>query len=279
MKLIIAFFLTILLLTNYSCKKYLNSNIPPSPMQLEKQNEIIQTYLKEGAWNYHYVTKEWQEWIDKGLEKDSTIAYLWQQKALPYWKVRKYDLAIECYEKAVLYDREHYLSRLGFLKCVFAKQYKSALIDITAFKNEYGSTYENDHSLEFYEGLCYLGLNKFDTALACLQAEIEKQEKEHGKNWIHYLEWFYLGIAYYEKGSYQLAIDAFDLALEEYINFSDAKFWKGKCLEYIGLKEEGKDLMREGYQNYKEGYTFNEGSSLYESYPYQITWEWKYLVK
>ena len=51
-------------------------------------NQIINTYLKNGAWNYGYLSKEWGEWIDKGLEQDSTVAYLWQQKALPYWKSR-----------------------------------------------------------------------------------------------------------------------------------------------------------------------------------------------
>lgn len=46
-----------------------------------KQEEIIEKYLRNGAWNHHYLTKEWNEWIDKGIHEDSSIAYLWQQKA------------------------------------------------------------------------------------------------------------------------------------------------------------------------------------------------------
>lgn len=241
--------------------------------------QIITTYLKQGAWNHHYVTKEWHEWIDKGLEQDSTIALLWQQKALPYWKTRKYDLAIEYYGKAVYYNREKYLSRRGFLICVFAKRYRLALEDIRAYHSEYGETYENDHSLRFYEGLCYLGLNQYEDAFETFSKEISMQEKEHGQQWVPYLERFYLAISYYELGQYENAVKQFDLVLEEYTNFSDAKFWKGKCLIYLGQVEEGKELQREGYENHKAGYTFNEGSSPYESYPYQITWEWPYLVK
>lgn len=243
------------------------------------QAEIIQTYLKEGAWNYHFLTKEWQEWIDKGLEKDSTIAYLWQQKALPYWKSRRYELAIACYDRAVLYDRKKWLSRLAFLKCVFAKQYTSALLDIEAYHTEYGETYENDHTLSFYEALCYIGLAEFEKAIAILKPQIENEEAKKGKDWVHFIDRFYLSICHYELGNYELAVEQFDLILDEYENFSDAQFWKGKCLTYLEKETEGKELMKIGFENYKKGLTFNEASSTYEPFPYQLTWEWPYLIK
>lgn len=243
------------------------------------QAQIIQTYLKEGAWNYHFLSKEWQEWIDKGLEKDSTIAYLWQQKALPYWKTRRYELASACYDRAVYYDREKWLSRHAFLKCVFSKQYHSALADIEAYHKEFGETFENDHALSFYEALCYIGLAEFDKAKSVLIKKIETEERERGKNWVHHLDHFYLGICYYETNEYKKAIEEFDFALAEYDNFSDAQYWKGKSLIYLGLETEGKELILIGYENFKTGATFNEGSSPYEAYPYQLTWEWPYMIK
>lgn len=39
-------------------------------------------------------SKEWQDEIDLGLKKDSTIAYLWQQKAMPYFKLRKCEIGM-----------------------------------------------------------------------------------------------------------------------------------------------------------------------------------------
>ena len=48
--------------------------------QSDSKDQILETYLEKGAWQHHYLSKEWEEWIDKGLAKDSTIAYLWQQK-------------------------------------------------------------------------------------------------------------------------------------------------------------------------------------------------------
>lgn len=44
----------------------------------ERQEGIIEKYLKNGAYKRGMYSQEWQEEIDKGLAQDSTIAYLWQ---------------------------------------------------------------------------------------------------------------------------------------------------------------------------------------------------------
>ncbi|MEQ9168665.1 MAG: tetratricopeptide repeat protein [Fulvivirga sp.] len=241
-----------------------------------KQNEIIEKYLKNGAWNYHYLTKEWNEWIDKGIQEDSTIAYLWQQKALPFWKQKKYQSAIVYYTKAVELDRQHWLSRLAFLKCVFAKDYEGSLTDLKNYKKEYGSTFEQDHSLEFYMGICYLQLNQFNEALKTLKENVETQEKENGIDWVHFLDRYYLAIAYYEKNNYAMAISELDKVLKEYPKFSDAQYYKSICLNYLGEKDNAKTLMAIGKSNFENGNTFNEDSNQYENYPYQLTWQWKF---
>jgi len=239
------------------------------------QDAIIKKYLHNGAWNHHYLSKEWDEWINKGINEDSTIAYLWQQKALPFWKQKKYELAIKYYEKAVDLDRQQWLSRLAFLKCIFAKDYSEALNDLIAYKNEYGSTYEQDHTLEFYMGICYLQLNQFENAFMILKENVDIQEKEYGVSWVHFLDRYYLAVAYYELDNFAMAISEFDKVLKEYHNFSDAQYYKSICLNYLGEKEEAKVLITQGKLNFEKGNTFNEDSNLYEIYPYQITWQWE----
>ena len=241
------------------------------------QDEIIEKYLKNGAWNHHYLTKEWNEWINKGIQADSTIAYLWQQKALPFWKQKKYSLAIKYYDKAVKYDRQRWLSRLAFLKCVFAKDYEGALTDIKTYIKEYGTTLEQDHSLEFYMGLCYLQLNQFDKAFETLNQNVKAQEIEHGTDWVHYLDRYYLAIAYYEQSDYVNANSELDKVLKQYPGFSDAQYYKSICLNYLGKKEEAMKIADIGKSNYHMGKTFNEDSNIYEMYPYQITWQWNVL--
>jgi len=238
------------------------------------EDEIIKKYLKNGAWNHSYLTKEWDEWINKGLKEDSTVEYLWQQKAMPFWKTKKYSLAISYYEKAVEFNRKRYLGRFGFLKCIFAKDYNGALKDLISYKNEFGSRHEQDHSLEFYMGICFLQINQYEKALNVLKEQNSKEETQHGNEWVHYLDRYYLAITYYELGKYVKAISEFDKVLKDYPRFSDAQYYKSLCLNRLDKKEEAKMLMKEGKSNFKKGYTFNEDSSKYEEYPYQITWQW-----
>ncbi|NQX86266.1 MAG: hypothetical protein HRT67_10250 [Flavobacteriaceae bacterium] len=110
----------IILATNFLCCKNHEKNACSTSKSLSEDN-IINSYLKAGAWKYHYLDNRFTQWIDKGIAQDSTIAYLWQQKALPLWKQHRYDEAIGYYEKATALKPEVWLSRLGYLKCVFAK--------------------------------------------------------------------------------------------------------------------------------------------------------------
>lgn len=55
------------------------------------QDAIVDEFLTNGTekYNYRYNMAERQNSIDEGLKKDSTIARLWQQKAMPYFKCQK----------------------------------------------------------------------------------------------------------------------------------------------------------------------------------------------
>lgn len=236
------------------------------------QDSIVQKYLNNGAYRYHYTQQGWDDNINEGLKQDSTIALLWQRKALPYWKMKKYDLAVACYDKAVLYDRANYLGRRGYLKCIFQKDYKSAIADMEMAEKEFGYGFQNDHSYQFYIALCYLQLNEFAKAEKILQQDFDRTVKEHGESWIHYLDLFYMGIIQYELRNYDKAISYFDKAIKIYTNFSDAKYYKGLCLLQNNNKLQSEILMREAKTNFEQGYSINEDDSLYESYPYKVNW-------
>ena len=94
-----------------------------------KQDAIIKEHLENGAWQHMMFSKEWQDEIDLGLKKDSTIAYLWQQKAMPYFKLRKCEIGMPFIDKAVVHDAQRWQPYRAFIKCIFAKTYKDAIID------------------------------------------------------------------------------------------------------------------------------------------------------
>lgn len=271
MKKVIAISISLLCL---ACITKEESTIDKPQVDKEAQEKLIKTYLEECAWQYNYISnmKSWQECIDKGLEKDSTIAYLWQQKAMPYYKAKKYEVGKPFLDKAVQYDKRRYLPYRGFMKCIFSKKYNEAIIDFEEAIALYGNHFEMDHSYVFYIALSYLQLNEFEKAEQLFDKELPRQLKEYGEENIHHIDLFYHGIAKFELQKWDEAIALFDKALAIYPTFSDALFYKSICFLRLDKKDEAVQLMQLAREEGQKGNTINEANVIYEDYPYQIRW-------
>lgn len=275
MRFILPLFISLLV---FSCTKpAIKVSNPTTPIQLSaqtkaRQDSIIDQHLKKGAWTKGLYSREWQEEIDKGLAKDSTIAYLWQQKSMPLYKQGKYELGKTYIDKAVIYKPSEWQPYRAFMTCIFAKTYRAAIKDFEDCIARFGDNYEMDHSYSFYIALSKIQLNEFAEAEQLLQTEVDRQVKNQGEDWVHHLDLFYLGIAKYEQGKYEEAITVFDKALKLYPEFSEVLYYKGNSLGRLGDIEAAKALTAEAKKYGKEGYTINEDNAIYERYPYQIRW-------
>ncbi|WP_298117922.1 tetratricopeptide repeat protein [Flavobacterium sp.] len=240
----------------------------------KEQEKIIEEFLTNCAQRYNYNTRmsDWQNCLDNGLAKDSTIAYLWQQKAMPYFKARKYEIGMPFLDKAVYYNAERWQPYRGFMKCIFSKSYKDAIEDLEDCKKKFGNQYVMDHTYDFYIALSYLQLNEFEKAEKILQNYVDEIYKNRDKL-EHPTAYFYLGIAKFELKKFDEAIAVFDKALKVYPNFSDVKFYKAICLVRKDKIEEAKILLKESEEDYKIGYKLNEDNTIYETYPYQKKWD------
>ncbi len=238
------------------------------------QDAIEEEFLTNCAQKYGYNTQmtEWQNCLDQGLKKDSTIAHLWQQKAMPYYKARKYEVGLPFLDKAVKYNPQRWQSYRAFMKCIFAKQYRDAIADFEDCKIKFGNGYVMDHSYDFYIGISYLQLAEFTKAHQYLKnyndEMFEKRDKLE-----HPTALFYLGIAEYELKKYEEAIVQFDKALNIYPQFSDVKFYKAICEKRLGRIENFDKLWKESSEDYKKGFKLNEDNTVYETYPYQKKWK------
>ncbi|MBK6264748.1 tetratricopeptide repeat protein [Marivirga sp. S37H4] len=238
----------------------------------EEQKAIIDEHLKNDAWRHDLYSREYQEAINRGLEKDSTISYLWQQKAMPLFKQGKYEVGMEFIDQAVKYDPRRYQDYRAFIKCVFAKTYKAAIIDFEDCKKKYGNSFVMDHTYDFYIALSYLQLNEFEKAEQIFEKDHAWQLIEKGEDWLHHLDLFYYGISRYEQRNYTGAIEMFDQALAFYPDFSDVQVYKAKCLSKLGKTEEAEKLYKIAEINGRKGFTINEDNAIYERYPYQMRW-------
>lgn len=266
----------ILFLMIYSCqtdKKPATRSPVVFQSSKENQDQLIKEYLEEGAHKFGTFSQDYQRKIDEGLAIDSTVAYFWQQKAMPLFKQGKYEIAMPLLDNAVKYDRgsgREWLEYRAFMKCIFGKRYAAAIIDFEDCKAKYGTSIVMDHSYDCYIAICYLQLNQFEKAEALLQADITKFEASHGVSFIHYLDIFYLGIAQYEQGKYEAAIASFDKSLAKYPNFADGQYYKALSHSGMGDKELGEEVFAEAMKNGKAGFTINEDNAIYERYPYQV---------
>lgn len=207
---------------------------------------------------------------------DSIIAILpndpffWQQKAMPLFKQKKYELGMKYLDKAVeLDDTNHYREYRAFIKCIFQKKYKESLeefIDLVKINGADGVIM--DHTYSFWIGLCYLQLNEFEKSRTFIEKAIAFGKEN---NFVNPYELFYLGIIDFETGNYSNAIENLNKSLEQYAQFSDAKYFKALSLLNLNEKEQGEILLLEAKSDFKNGFTFNEGNSLYELFPYQVT--------
>lgn len=271
----------ILILIAISCKQKETEKRVDSESEInyqitskEQQDSIIKEHLENRAKKMGLYSRERQEEIDKGLAKDSTIAYLWQQKAMPLFKQGKYELGMSYIDKAVKFDKDNkWQEYRAFIKCIFAKTYKEAITDFEDCKKKNGNSYVMDHTYNFYIALSKIQLNEFAQAEEILEEDVNQQLKNRGEDMVHYLDLFYLGISRYEQGKYEEAITAFDKSLKKYPQFAEVLCYKANCEGRLGNVDEAKRLMEEAKSYGEQGYTINEDNAIYERYPYQLRWK------
>jgi len=211
-----------------------------------------------------------QHYIDSVLAIAPWRAHLWQQKAMPLYKQKKYEAGSPYLDSAVKYDVRSYIDYRAFMKCIFQKSYTSAIHDFWAAKTIIGDGDVMDHTYDFYIGLSYLQLDQFDSAEYYLVKTTRWQREKIGPHYVHPLDLFYLAIVYYEKENYPLAQQTLDSALALYPNFSDAKYYKAMCYYRSGNAVEAKNQLKAAAADFRQGYTMNEDNAIYEAYPYQV---------
>ena len=253
----IRFTLSITLLFSLQCQ----SQTETAEIRKTRQEAIIKEHVYDCAdkINYTIMMKQYQDCLDAGLKRDSTIAYLWQQKAMPYFKAKKYTVGMSLVDKAVQYDEKRWLDYRAFIKCIFAKTYKEAIVDFEDCIKKFGNSYVQDHTYAFYIGISYLQLNEFEKAETVFKTDIEDQAKRFGEG--HYLDLFYYGISKYEQQKWEEAIVEFDKSLKQYPEFSDVQYYKAICLARLGKKEESGLLLAKAKKDATAGYTINEDNA------------------
>ena len=242
----------------------------------EKQQSVDKVKL-----NYYYtktaevrlLSQARQKYIDSILMMDHNNAYLWQQKAMPLFKQKKYELGLQYLDSAIKFDQTNHCFEYGaFVKCIFVRRYKEAINDFELLKSKNKNGFVMDHSYDFYIGISYLQLNQLQKAEEYIKSSILYSEDKWKE--AHFVEYFYLGIIKMEQENLIEANQLFDKVISIYKEFPDALYYKAQILELQNNYSEAKKLIEQAIMNMSNGYAINESNSKYEDYPYQIKKDW-----
>ena len=253
--------------------EWATQGVPTTRIDSLSKDSVMERYVYHGAFRFGRDSRERVMYLDSALMFLPHEAYLWQQKAMPLYKQMKYEAGEAFLDSAVKYDTTQNLDYRAFMECIFSKRYRESLADFQLAKRMRPDAGVMDHEYNWYMGLCYLQLDKFDSAEQCFAACV-KHDERLGKDWVHYMHTFYLGIVMYEEHRYADAIENFDRAIARYPHFSDAKYYKSLCIMKLHDTKAALPTMIEARDDFREGYTVNEDNAIYERYPYQLQADW-----
>ncbi len=227
-------------------------------------------YLDTAYKYYPQTSVQFRQYLKSAIKVYPNEAELWRGVATSYFMVGEYAPAIHHINKAVELDPATWLSYRAFMKCIFLKDYANAIEDFRKALNLNDKRYEMDHSYYFYMGVSYLKLNQLDSADHYLDLSVNLKISK-GKNWVHYIDWFYWGLIKHKQNDNVHALEYYDNALTQFSNFPDAMYYKALILLKEGKKEEARELLIKAEDSLQQDYRLNETNEMYVNYPFQIS--------
>lgn len=220
--------------------------------------------------NVDYNSARWQVALDSAMMIDSTVATLWQWKGMPYFKDGDYANAFRCYEKAVYYDSVNYLPLRAFMKAIFLKDYESAIAEFFTCKERHFGDGLMDHSYDFFLALSYKETGDLAKADSFLSLSIDHRIQTVGPDWVHWNEWFFMGMICFDRKEYTKAIGYYDKCLKEYKGYPNALYYKGLCMAETGRKAIARELFETAITNINKGLRSSEDNDFYVNFPNNV---------
>ena len=250
MERLLKYCLSFVILSNilYSCdtKSALDSE--------SKRHQAEKVYKK--AIRYYQGTEEFQNGIIDAIHIDSTydeairelsIAYL--KRGYPHeWKKR--------IDKAVELNPIIWQGYRGYNYLWFYRDYKRAIADFDATDtlNPNFIDQPQGHSVDYWRGIAYLGLKDYKNSLHYFNKYIDTETKEWGEDIVEVTGFLYRGIALYDTGKYDKALEDFDKLLKYNRGQSaDSKYYKALILKNTEPSN-AKSLIASAIVDFKNGY-------------------------
>ena len=186
----------------------------------------------EYGMSHYQGTQESINAFAKAVEYDPTHAESWRELSIPFLKRGMPSLWKKYMDKAVELDPITWQGYRGYNYLWFYRDYKSAIADFDATDSLTPNFTDapQGHSVDFWRGLAYLGLKDYENSIAYFNKHIQKEIDESGEDWVEHEAFLYRGIAHYEAGNDEKALESINTLLKYNSNFADAKYYKALIL-------------------------------------------------
>ena len=249
---LLKFFLSIFsVLFIYSC------NETTKEPENESSRELAEKALKSGE-NLLQGSPESMKRIEEAIALDTTYAEAIRELSVAYLKRGIPHKWKPIFDKAVEKDAATWQPWRGYLYLWFYRDYKKAIADFNASDTltDY-IDHPQGHSVDFWRGIAYLGLNDHENSIAYWDRHIAKETEESGEDWVELEAFLYRGIAFYEAKEPEKALENFNKVIQYFKQSADAKYYKSLVLFEQGNFEEALKLVEEAIADFEAGYFNN----------------------
>ena len=235
------------------------------------QDSLVARYLDRGAHRVSSLSPQWGQYCDSLIAACPSIAYAYQQKAMPLIKCGDYAKAMPLVDRAVALDASRWLAYRGFLKCIFTKDYAGALADFRRVAQLKPNGREMDHTYAFFSGLCHLETGNYPQAERYFEEDMRLQRGPDGRGEIHFNTLLYAGYLALKRQQYPQAQAHLERCLKAYAQHPEGNYYLALAHRAQGNHALADQHLAAAQRALIGGYRLNEDNMFYANYPGQIT--------
>lgn len=188
--------------------------------------------IAEDAYQYYQYSREYQEILDKAIEKCPHFSYAYRNKSTAYLKSGDFITWKYLIDKAVEYDFRENIGYRGWCKFQFFRDYKGAIDDIESLeavsKGNIGYSAGGHYHLKVAKALCYKQLGDVDKAISIME-----EYMLDSTNQISVFDHLHLGVMYLETGTYDKAITQLNLQSVQN-DLAENQYYLALCHQKMG---------------------------------------------
>lgn len=200
--------------------------------------------------HYQY-SREYQEALDKAIEKCPYFSYAYLHKSVAYLKSGDFITWKTLMDKAVELNTKENLGYRGWCRYQFFRDYQGAIADIERLDSlisyDIGYSAGGEYHLQVARALCYKALGNNKKAIEIIEEQLNTPNYSIG-----IFDQLHLGVLYLEMGQHQRAIEYFQRQ-SAFNELAENQYYLGLAYKAIADKTRYRECLQRAKNLYLSG--------------------------